>query len=226
MKNVRLLVAGLTVLAAAATAGDARAQSYSFTFGGAGVAGSLTLTYGAGTDAKYPTGYQITGISGTFTDTNNGLNIVNASVLGLVPIDRAAPEPTNLLAPNDFSHYSVASGLPDNRTFLSYDNLFWPGGSPAAATDYPFGGGILDIYGLLFDIGEGRTVNLWSNGVTPFAPFSYGAAVVTSNAALDYVEGGVQVAVTPEPGSLVLLGVGSVGLVGVLARRRRAATTA
>ena len=61
---------------------------------------------------------------------------------------------------------STTPGLPaPNNGFLSYDNLFYPGGSPQTASDYPFRGGCLDIYGLMFSIGGGRVVNtFWSNG--------------------------------------------------------------
>ncbi len=111
-------------------------------------------------------------------------------------------EPGNLLASNSFSRFAVAAGLPPlNNGFLTYDNLFWPGGSPPTATDYPIGGGFLDIYGLLFEIGGGRVVNFWSNGDLG-SDVDYGVAVATSAMSLDYVSGDVTV---PEPGSLALL---------------------
>ncbi|GJG85412.1 hypothetical protein tb265_05930 [Gemmatimonadetes bacterium T265] len=227
MKKLRSLAAGLALLATA-TAGEARASTYSFTFSGPGLGGSLVLTYGTATDSKYPTtGYEITGVSGTFYDTNNGLNITNAAAGSLVAVNYATPEPGNLLAPHDFSRFAVASGLPpDNNGVVTYDNLIWPGGSPQTGSDYPPHGGFLDVYGVMFDIGGGRMVDIWSdgdmgNGVT------YGAAVFTANTSLDYVFAGVTTSVTPEPGPLALLGVGAVGLAGVLAwRRRRTATLA
>ena len=88
----------------------------------------------------------------------------------LEPRNFATPEPGNLLAPNSFSRFAVAMGLPAvNNGFLTYDNLFWPSGSPPTASDYPIGGGFLDIFGLLFDIGGDRVVNFWSNGDSPAA---------------------------------------------------------
>ncbi len=178
------------------------------------------MTYGTAADSKYPgQAFEVTGISGTFSDSNNGLNIVNASVGPLVAINHATPEPGNTLAPNDFSRFAVASGLPaQNNGFLTYDNLYWPGGSAPTASSYTAHGGILDIYGLMFDIGGGKVVDLWSNGSFTGGPFTYGVAVATSATSLDYVSAGV--VVSPEPATFALLGG---GLLGLLAWRRRAA---
>ena len=189
---------------------------FAFSFSGPGVSGDIQLTYGPATDSKYPEAFEITGITGTFTDTNNGLNIVNATIGSLVAITHDTPEPGNLLAPNDFSRFVVAAGLPAvNNGVLSYDNLIWPNGSIQTASDYPAHGGFLDIYGLMFTIGGGRVVNFWSNGESGTGQIDYGVAVATASNALDYVAGGVSA--VPEPSAVVLLGL---GLAGMVAGRR------
>lgn len=195
------------------------ASTFDFGFTAPGVSGTVQLTYGAATDAKYSQAFEITGVSGTFSDSNNGLNIVNVPIGPLVPVKHDTPEPTNLLAPNDFSRFAVATGLsPVSGGFLTYDNLYWPGGSPQTASDYPPHGGFLDIYGLMFEIGGGRVVDFWSNGdVTGTGHIDYGVAVATSATALDYVSGGA--AITPEPSALALLGI---GLLAILVWQRRA----
>ena len=187
------LIVFATLLSAVSLPWQANASTFDFTFAGPGVSGTVKLTYGAATDTKYSKAFEVTGISGTFSDSNNGLNIVNAPIGPLEPIKHDSPEPTNLLAPNDFSRFAVAAGLgPENNGVLTYDNLYYPAGSPPTATDYQVHGGFLDIYGLMFDIGGGRVVDFWSNGDfsgTDAGPIDYGVAVATHDAALDYVGG-------------------------------------
>jgi hypothetical protein len=165
----RILLA-LAALAATATVG-ARADVVGIQLGGAGISGTVVLSYGPASDSKYPgQGFKITSVSGTFSDAT--LGILNASITSLVPSSPTPPldVPPNLLAPNDFSHFAVATGLPDeSRGFITYDNLFWPNGAPPTASAFDGAGGFLDIYGLLFTIGgtapAGTVVDLFNNGV-------------------------------------------------------------
>jgi hypothetical protein len=215
------LAIAATLLVSASLPWQARASVVNFNFVGPGVSGSLDLTYGTSTDSKSG-GFELTGITGTFTDTNNGLNLVNVPISALVPITHDMPEATNLLAPNDFSRFAVATGLdPVSNGFLTYDNLYYPNGAPPTASDYTLSGGLLDIYGVMFDIGGGRVVDVWGNGTpTGVGPFDYGVAVANHDLALDYVGGAVSQ--TPEPATLGLIGGGLLGMLALRRARRKA----
>ncbi len=194
----------MAALLLASLTSQAHADSFQFSFTGGTTSGNIQLTYGPTADSKSG-GLEVTGISGTFSDSFLGIS--NATILGLTPINHATPESTNHLAPNDFSKFVVAAGTMDGSE--SYDNLFYPAGSPPTATDYTFHGGFLDIYGLMFNIGGGDLVNIWSNGVTPGQTLpDYNLSVVDSAAVLDFAD----IAVSPEPSSLCLLGTGMLAI--------------
>lgn len=187
------------VVAVTTLATTGQAATLNLRFVGPGVSGNLDVTYGTTADGKYSQAFEATGISGTFTDTNNGLNIVDATITGLVPLNISSPEPTNLLAPANFSKFAIASGSAFGD--FSYDNLIWPTGSVQTATDYAGAGGYLDIYGLLFTIDGGYTVNFWSNGATG-GSVDYGVGVATSSLQYDYVSAGVSVVPEIDPAGL------------------------
>ena len=214
-----------SALAGLALAGQAHASTLPITFGGGGVNGSLVITFGSVTDAKYSNAFEITGVSGTFTDSNVGITDASVSLFPILS-PPSAPDPTNLLAPNDFSKFAVATGLPPmSNGFVTYDNLFWPGNAPATASDFSGAGTFLDIYGLAFSIGGGRIVDLFSNGIGFGPPGAvFGVAVVTQDATLDYVSAGVA-ASTPEASTwaMMVLGFAGLGFAGYRASRKAAA---
>jgi hypothetical protein len=226
--------AGVVALAGMALVGQAHASTLPIYFSGGGVSGSLVVTIGATTDARFSNAFEITGISGTFTDTNPGVDIVNASVTGLQPVNNATPgDPQNVgFSPNDFSTFAVASGLPPiSNGVITYDNLYWPGGASQTAFDYPGQGNFLDIFGLAFTISGGQLVDLFSNGVgfgiNPTDTNVFGVVVATPDAAVDYVANGVAVS-TPEPSTwaMMVLGFAGVGFVGYRKSRKAVAVAA
>ena len=214
-------MATAALLAATTLACQAHAGTFLFNFGGSGISGSIDLTYATNPNTGVipgtlspntvdPVGsYIVTGATGTFSDSNIG--ITNAAITGIVASSPALPDPTNYYAPASFGFYPITN---DGKGF-SYDGLFYPGGSPQASSDYPFHGGVFDIYGIVFTIAGGDAVNLWSNGYAPFG-FSYGVGVTNGTDVLDYQS-------VPEPATWALMILGLAGVGGAMrASRRRA----
>lgn len=229
-RNVSTIFAA-TAFAALLSTSAAHASSADITFFAPGVTGSLVLTYDTTpttanpdpTDPKYSTSpdlaYRLTGISGTFSDSNNGLNL-DAAITGLVAVQPTSPgDPGNTGAPHDFSfldpifdpnHVMPSANLVPGTNFyaLSYDNLYWPNGAPTTAwVGYPFGGGPLDVYGLMFTIAGGDKVNVWFNGPQTTA---FGYAVVGTN--VDGAMIGLDYGAAPEPSTWAMMALGFVGL--------------
>lgn len=221
-------------IVAAASIGAAHADPYSFAFDGSGVSGSFTLTtmanpntgpIGTSPNQYDPVGSEIvTSITGTFSDATLGIS--NAAITGIVFASPDNPSPGNLLAPHSFGHYVIEHGVdtPEGHSpGPTYDNLFYPAGSPPTATDYPFGGGVFDIYGIVFTLEGGYAVNFWSNGDFGGGA-TYGASVNDGIDILNYAGDGIALAAVPEPATWAMLILGF-GMVGASLRYRRRATT-
>ena len=215
----------------AASLGVAKAGTFDFTLNGSGISGNIELTYavnpntgtlpGTSPNPVDPTGsYIVTGISGTFSDSNIGL--LDTAITAIVPSNPANPETMNLLAPNSFGFFLITHGVTSpggTAPGFSYDNLYYPGGSPQTASDYPFHGGFLDIYGLVFQTASGKSVNLWSNGDLG-SGLDYGVGVTDGTDVLDYAGG---LTAVPEPAAWPMVA-GAFGLaVAAIARRRAGA---
>ncbi len=223
---------GLFGLAAAvAVAPAALADQFKFSFSGNGINATGVFSVGQqSTNSSTPPGYEITGISGTFSDTN-----VNVS--GAI---------TGLATPISYVNDPLVSGFAATSGGLSYDDLFYPAGnSPTVCYElvngvptltYPFSGGLFDIYGVAFNIaGPGGYVGeIWSNGDVGNGPIVYAAGLANATSLVDLPNatpgagvpppgeyGSFTASPVPEPGSLLLLGIGLIGLVAVCARKQR-----
>lgn len=221
IKGGMLTIATLVLLALAP---HVLATPIHITFSGAGADGHATLTVEPDTTAGDPSGaLVITHATGTFSDANLGL--VNLAITGVQPRNFATPNDV-VPSPEDtpfpfppvpfpasYSKLAVTNPSPP-ATAVTYDNLFYPDGSPRTCWDYPYSGGFLDPYGVMFTLDNGGFLDLWSDGVMP-GGLSYGFAVILptleGNVISDFQFSGVRAAV-PEPDFLWLFGAMVLGL--------------
>ncbi len=205
---VMLVLASVLGFASAAVA-----DQVSFSFSGNGITASGVLTV---SPSGSPGIDEITGITGTFSDTNVG---VSGAITGLY-------QPVSYV-----SNTLATPGVATTTGGLSYDDLFYPAGnSPAICYDlvggvptltYPFSGGKFDIFGVTFDIaGPGGYVGeIWSNGNVGFGPIVYAAGLANATELVDNPNSGPEANappgrygtfIAPEPGSFALLAFGIV----------------
>ncbi len=209
MRN-KFFAAG-SVIAVLATGQQAQANAMSrFDLNGPGISGSGWVTFTPDTIPGDPAGANlITSLTGTFSDSNNGLSISNATIPGLVP---TSPNPGNAPFATSLSHFPASGALlpPIDAGALSYSNLLYPSGAPDTCFD-GITGGYVDVFGVMFTLNDGHTVDLWSNGGGPNPSDMYGVAVVDpTGTVVDYENGGLSLQV-PEPASFWLLGSGLLG---------------
>ena len=221
MKTRKMTVLALAIsgaLSAAAFAPQALANVVTFSFSGSGITASGTIT---ASQSATPGVYDITNMTGTFSDTNIG---VSGSITGLY-------QPVSYES-------NTSVGIAFTSAGLSYDDTYYPAGNaPPLCYDpvtheltYPFSGGKLDDFGVTFDISGGYVGEFWSNGDIPGQGVVYGAAVANSDTLLDDPNAGSATippgeygnfVTAPEPDTLMLLGAGVLGLVAFTARKRR-----
>lgn len=189
MKRFSLALLALAVALALTPA--AQADTFSFTFTGVTNKGANISLSGqlVGTETTTAGVFDIISGSGTFSEPT-GCCVGTYSV-------HPNPDP-NSLNPAEF---------PIDGVIFQYDNKLTPW-APA--------GGALDYFGLLVFKSEGNlAINIWGTGIGH--PYEWAIYDSGGNKGEDGKNGSFTV--TPEPGSLMLLGSGFLGLSGLIRRK-------
>jgi len=230
------------MVAALAFGSQARASIAHFSIDGLGVSGHGTfdiepdvsppdpdpLCGTVGHDAcrhDPPGAWAITGISGVITDINAG--VTDAAITGLIPIDPAPERDLTFdpLVPSSLSFYDYD---PANGGYFTYNNLFFPNGSPIDC-NFPFAGTFVDVFGVAFTLAGGYVADLWGDGDFPVpnsGTQTYGFRIEQGTHELDNQFAGINgVAAVPEPAAWTFLLAGF-SVLGLGLRRRRAARLA
>jgi hypothetical protein len=203
MKN--LTFALLATASALAITPTAIADSFGYAISGSNFTADVTFTTGNTTVNNLPgpsgnvSAYVISAVSGTF-DIAGG------------PAYSFADAPAEL--PDSGAN---AYNLEDNGTFL-YDNLLYTGLT---------GNDVLDWGGVVFSPAPGYEINLFGGGFGSGAPgnglfyFADNGSYDSNNPVIDFSnpDGTPVFSPTPEPGSLLLLGTGLLGLALLVYRK-------
>lgn len=188
------------LVALAFTASAVARADASFNYSFVGVNNSITTSGTMTTVQQGNTNvYDITAITGFFTDTNYGLNIVDAPVT-LVPNNGTATWQNTVVG------WGLGYLSPDGQEV--YDNLLYYPGNPLN----------LDILGVLFTA-DGYEISIAGVGsdYTAWVSVLGTSSFVDNSLAGEPLTG--EVTLTPEPATLSLFGTGLLGIAGLLRKR-------